>query len=300
MKVCGLSDLHGNFIDIPECDVLCICGDIVGLVEQRSIEQSRHWWYNRFTSWVNRLPCKKVIITPGNHDFFLENAYNKGYFKKLCNDLSIRTNNKLEILINNEYTYEGIKFYGCPFIRPIPFQNGKWAFEDNYTEECNTCCYDNIPRDTDVLITHDNPYNNSILFYFIPKNIKYHLYGHWHEGTSFIEKNKYNCSILNNTYNIKEGFKPIEINISTSMRRLEDDLQLLAKIKTAFICFYKLKGEKVLSKEEINDFFNIEEAFIKDLYTDKEEDTSLPVTGDIIDDEQNLIDEDYELNTESN
>lgn len=50
MKVCGLSDLHGNFIDIPECDVLCICGDIVGLVEQRSIEQSRHWWYNRFTS----------------------------------------------------------------------------------------------------------------------------------------------------------------------------------------------------------------------------------------------------------
>ena len=122
MKVCGLSDLHGNFIDIPECDVLCICGDIVGLVEQRSIEQSRHWWYNRFTSWVNRLPCKKVIITPGNHDFFLEDAYKKGYLEELRKDLSARTNGKLEILINSEYTYEGIKFYGCPFIRPIKFQ----------------------------------------------------------------------------------------------------------------------------------------------------------------------------------
>lgn len=81
MKVCSLSDLHGNFIDIPECDVLCICGDIVGLVEQRSIEQSRHWWYNRFTNWVNKLPCKKVIITPGNHDFFLKMLIKKVILK---------------------------------------------------------------------------------------------------------------------------------------------------------------------------------------------------------------------------
>lgn len=70
MKICGLSDIHGQFRDIPECDVLCITGDIVGLNDQRSIDASRHWWYTRFTKWVNRLPCKKVIITPGNHDFF--------------------------------------------------------------------------------------------------------------------------------------------------------------------------------------------------------------------------------------
>lgn len=254
MKVCGLSDLHGNFIDIPECDVLCICGDIVGLVEQRSIEQSRHWWYNRFTSWVNRLPCKKVIITPGNHDFFLEDAYKKGYLEELRKDLSARTNGKLEILINSEYTYEGIKFYGCPFIRPIKFQNGRWAFEDDYNEESNTCCYDNIPKDTDVLLTHDNPYYNGILNYLIPKNIKYHLYGHWHEGTSFIKNNKYrhNCSILNNMYNIKDNFKPIVIDVN------------------------------------------------KDIVPIKEDEIPLPVTGDIIDDEQNLTDEDYELDTESN
>ncbi|QOR57526.1 DNA double-strand break repair protein [uncultured phage cr125_1] len=71
MKICSLSDIHGQFKDIPECDVLCIPGDIINLNDQRSIDASRHWWYNRFTNWVNRLPCKKVIITPGNHKLFL-------------------------------------------------------------------------------------------------------------------------------------------------------------------------------------------------------------------------------------
>ena len=130
MKICGLSDIHGQFRDIPECDVLCITGDIINLNDQRSIDASRHWWYTRFTKWVNRLPCKKVIITPGNHDFFLEDAYNKYYYDELKQDLSARTNDKLVILINEQYEYEGIKFYGCPYINPIMFQEGRWAFED--------------------------------------------------------------------------------------------------------------------------------------------------------------------------
>ena len=86
----------------------------------------------------------------------------------------------------------------------------------------------------------------------IPKNIKYHLYGHWHEGSSFIENNRYNCSILNDMYNIKDNFKPIVIDVN------------------------------------------------KDIVPIKEDEIPLPVTGDIIDDEQNLTDEDYELDTESN
>jgi len=38
----------------------------------------------------------------------------------------------------------------------------------------------------------------------------------------------------------------------------------------------------------------------KDIVPIKEDEIPLPVTGDIIDDEQNLTDEDYELDTESN
>ena len=44
MKICGLSDIHGQFRDIPKCDVLCITGDIINLNDQRSIDASRHWW----------------------------------------------------------------------------------------------------------------------------------------------------------------------------------------------------------------------------------------------------------------
>lgn len=42
MKICGISDIHGEFIDTPVCDVLCICGDIVGLNDQRALDASRN------------------------------------------------------------------------------------------------------------------------------------------------------------------------------------------------------------------------------------------------------------------
>ena len=76
MKICGISDIHGNLIEnIPECDVLCICGDIVTLNAQRNIEASKHWWETKFIKWIDKLPCKKVVVIPGNHDFYLEYKY---------------------------------------------------------------------------------------------------------------------------------------------------------------------------------------------------------------------------------
>lgn len=71
MKILGLSDLHGNLLEkIPDCDVLCICGDTIPLNDQRNFEKSDHWWKNRFVNWCNTLPCKKVIVIAGNHKLF--------------------------------------------------------------------------------------------------------------------------------------------------------------------------------------------------------------------------------------
>lgn len=297
MKICGISDIHGELIDIPKCEVLCICGDIVGLNDQRSTDASRHWWYNRFTNWVNRQPCDKVIVTPGNHDFFIEHAYKNNYLSELKQDLSIRTSGKLVILINDDYTYKNTKFYGCPFIRPIPFQLGRWAFEDDYSGMQGDCCYSNIPADTDVLITHDNPFNNGVLDYFIPKGIKYHLYGHWHDGASEVSKNRYNCSILNDMYNRKKGFKPIVIDTMTFEEKVTIEKELLLRL----IIYARL----TLSQEKAEEF----EAFVntssdlvltsKELFDVLEEDkTPLPVTGEVFEpecvtyEEENETDED--------
>ena len=68
MKICAISDIHGNLINIPECDVLCIAGDVVNLLAQRDNEESDKFWSITFVNWVDKLPCKKVIVVPGNHD----------------------------------------------------------------------------------------------------------------------------------------------------------------------------------------------------------------------------------------
>lgn len=219
MKICGISDIHGNLITVPECDVLCICGDIMPLSIQRNIEQSRHWFYNRFTNWVKRQPCKKVILVPGNHDFLLEDAYNKKYLNELRQDMYVRTEDKLVILIDGLYTYEDIKFYGTPWIEPIEFQEDRWAFS-------NLNKYNNIPK-CDILLTHDNPfYNKTLDFYSFGKS-KYHLYGHWHDGSSNINFGRYNCSRLNDYYNFKKNYEFVILDIMTEKEKKQVEQEFL-------------------------------------------------------------------------
>ena len=230
MKILALSDIHGYLWNkqVEEYDVLCLAGDIININDQRNIETSRMWWYTRFTEWVNKQPCKKVIVTPGNHDFYIEDAFKKGYFNELRKDLFARTNGKLEILVNESYTYQGLTFYGCPYIMPIPFQEDKWAFTTNSKD------YYIIPDNTDILITHDNPFKNLILDSYIPDSVKCHFFGHWHEGIDDTKNNKFNCSMLNNMYRFKEDFKYIEVDMENiNKTKIEQDflVKIINKVK---------------------------------------------------------------------
>ena len=249
MKICGISDIHGNFIDIPKCEVLCICGDIVGLNDQRCMDASRNWWYHRFVDWINKQPCEKVIVTPGNHDFFIEQAFKDGWLNELKQDLSVRTNGKLVLLIDEEYIYNNTKFYGTPWINPIHFQQGKWAFELNYAME-GPFQYENIPEDVDVLISHDNPYKNKDLA-LCSKNAKYHLFGHWHDGEDDKDNGRYNCSILNDWYNHKKKENKIQI-IETTMDKFE-----LKRIKYELL--EQLITDAELTKMGTDDTFVVED-----------------------------------------
>ena len=71
MKVVAFSDPHGylpKLKDFPECDVVCIAGDICPLDVQRDLVESISWFLLEFKPWAESLPCKKVIFVGGNHD----------------------------------------------------------------------------------------------------------------------------------------------------------------------------------------------------------------------------------------
>lgn len=234
MKICGISDIHGDLnINIPECDVLCICGDVINLNDQRDIPASKHWWETRFVKWVASLPCKKVIVIPGNHDFFLERMYNEcwGWFK---DHMTLLTDKKLEFLIDESFYYEDIHFYGTPLINPIKFQEGKWAFEDKAYAFGNPPPY-NIPK-CDVLITHDNPEENNRLYMESINKSKYHLFGHWHDGEDDPIRGKFNCSILDDMYNRKKKFKCVIIDIKTMKDTAIHEIMQILKASDLFTC----------------------------------------------------------------
>ena len=212
MKIAAISDIHGSlYPNIPECEVLCLCGDIVPLNIQRNDESSKHWFENQFKKWIESLPCEKVLLVPGNHDFYLYELYttNKeiGY-----EEFESMYNGKLTLLIDDEFTYKGVKFFGTPWISPIGYQRGKWAFElfDTKTAKENPAenidDYEMIPTDTTVLLTHDNPNYNKLLREKIDhcNNLQAHFFGHWHDGIAYGDLKQYNCSLLNDSYYFRE------------------------------------------------------------------------------------------------
>jgi len=223
MKVVAISDMHG-FLEkpenMPEGDVLCICGDIVPLDYQSDYEQSIAWFCLEFVPWTDSLPYKKVIFVGGNHDFFLEKMHKKP-FMQLVQDVDgehyetwykfdssssrilkklLPGNNKgkhkLIYLCDNSIEIEGKTFYGTPWIQDLE----RWAFylpEDQLQEKWNK-----IPKKLDVFMSHMPPkykgvgevlqrgqYNTSADYgsqtladAIIERDIKFAISGHVHSG----------------------------------------------------------------------------------------------------------------------
>ena len=135
MKVVIASDTHfalmKKIIDLPKGDILIMAGDL-------DIYNSQH--YDIFCQWMRQLPHKYKIIIPGNHDLFWRDA-KKGVAVD-CGDFSLLVHCGMEI--------EGLKVFGSPY---TPWF-GNWAFM--YRRYHNL--WDDIPSDTDVLITHGPPF----------------------------------------------------------------------------------------------------------------------------------------------
>lgn len=226
MKITAVSDLHGNLIDIEDCTVLLICGDISPLNIQKDYIQMTKWFFNEFYNWINNLPCDYVILIPGNHDF---------WFEKFIKDGTMYLWDKLSILINDTaeifYGIKHIKIFGTPYCKDF----GNWPFMPGNNKLSEL--YDKIPEDVDILMCHDSPLigyvgnimekadetypngipagNKYLADAIFDKRPKYVLSGHIHSGDH--ELKDYdgikcaNVSVLDEDYNI--AYKPLTFEI---------------------------------------------------------------------------------------
>ena len=222
MKIVGISDIHGNLnIDIPKCDVVCCCGDIMPLYIQNDAVRSTLWVIRDFNDWVNGLECDKFILIGGNHDRLFEHYDPK----------SILSNDKIVYLQDESYDYKNRVFYGSPWCPDL----SQWSFYKSSQELVEA--FNKIPFQVDVLLTHCPPKYNQCGVVLEPgwnfgkyfgcqelaesiqsKNISWHLFGHVHSGNHNIEyRNNFrnnlmvNVSVLNEEY--KLNYKPFEFEI---------------------------------------------------------------------------------------
>jgi Icc-related predicted phosphoesterase len=146
MNIACVSDLHENLIEIPECDILLIAGDITyGLHNDRAAQQE--FLYTRFKNWVESVPARHVVAIAGNHDQSVEDW---GW------PVKDEWPSKFHYLQDEGVEIEGIKIWGTPW-QPWFYS---WAFNapENNGESFLKEKFDMIPRDTDIVICHGPPY----------------------------------------------------------------------------------------------------------------------------------------------
>lgn len=158
MRLCHISDTHGNWPALTGAyDVVVHSGDLLPdsnkyyLVANRNLEMAYQldWLNNNLNSFSHWLKGKPFLFTRGNHDFLhgemIESVLGAAGIKAICLD-------------NKVVTYEGVNFYGFPY---VPAINGLFNHEkhpedmkvevDKLVEVLNETYID-------VLVAHAPPY----------------------------------------------------------------------------------------------------------------------------------------------
>ena len=151
LKFLATSDIHGYLPNITEeFDLLMICGDICPATDH-SVYYQEKWIKTIFTQWINSLPYKtawsKVILVPGNHDFWLERM---SVAQKL--EIEMLCSHRMKILRHDEYEFEypvsdgldSLIIFGTPYCSIF----GHWAFMVN--DETLEKKFSQIENDVDI------------------------------------------------------------------------------------------------------------------------------------------------------
>lgn len=225
MKVCGISDLHGNleFEIKQEVDLITMSGDFSPLIIQRNYQEILDWCNRKFVPWIKRNLKKSnarwFVFCAGNHDFACENPNWKIDFYDIVKRYSLY--NKVIYLENESVLLDKKVIFGCPY-SDIPY----WAFSISTGNEFG---YKSIQNDVDLLIVHQAPdieglgtsnigtnYErnfgsaslNAVIDKTMPKNV---VCGHIHSGNhnkvtidhgNGNMTNLYNASLLDEHYKL--------------------------------------------------------------------------------------------------
>lgn len=200
---------------IPSGDVLIHCGDFTSMGRLHEIQE--------FLDWFSSFPHKHKILIAGNHDRSLDsrlvenphtsdrspiNAGMRTTAWIMIDQFSRKENN--HFLFNQGITIDGVKFWGSPY---TPWFRGEiWAFNVQRGDELKEL-WEEIPDDTNVLITHGPPMTDGFLDYTYYdkinvgcnqlakriedlKDLKVHCFGHIHEGYGY-KKHKNGAHLVN-------------------------------------------------------------------------------------------------------
>jgi Icc-related predicted phosphoesterase len=141
MKIWHISDTHmaHETLEIPEgIDLVIHSGDA---------SNKRHPGLNepemrKFLDWFSELPMKYKIFCAGNHDTSIE----RGLVRS--DDIERMG---IAYLYNDSIMINGFKIWGSPYVPTY----GNWAFMKS--RQTINRVWDNIPDDTDILVTHGPP-----------------------------------------------------------------------------------------------------------------------------------------------
>ncbi len=211
MKLTIISDTHGKHNHITDNllggDLLIHTGDFMNGGNHKSEATEFFDWFSSIKGYD-----KKVFVA-GNHDRILEND-------PTWSLLTIKDYPNLIYLQDEGYSIydtdddSSVKLYGSPW-QPEFFN---WAFNLPRNGEVMKAKWDDIPDDTDILITHGPPFGHldipggqsirvgcEMLRHRVDEiKPKIHVFGHIHGANGYYfngHTHFFNASVLNERYN---------------------------------------------------------------------------------------------------
>ena len=197
--------------NIPEGDILIHSGDCTNVGKEVDVRD--------FVNWFQNIPgFNYKIFIAGNHDFAFER-------EPTWLNLYIDT----DVLLEHNVTYledTGIEIVSSEFSRPIKIYGSPWqpeffdwAFNLPRNGDVLKSRWDDIPNDTDILITHGPPHG---IRDFTPNNLQVgcellrervdvlkpllHVFGHIHGAYGLVE---INGTVFVNASTCTERYQPI-------------------------------------------------------------------------------------------